>query len=185
MRLFIAVNLSSKARGAIQNALDDFPVENPPWRWVTPDNWHLTLKFLGEIETARIDALSVALDNVRARHRSFDMTLGAFGGFPNLRSPRVLYFNVESGSSELEDLAHDVDGAVEKALGLARERRGFQAHATVARVKDALPASITSRFAAVPALTEAVTHVDSFDLIESRLARTGATYSVLKEFALS
>jgi 2'-5' RNA ligase len=74
---------------------------------------------------------------------------------------------------------------VEKALGLARERRGFQAHATVARVKDALPASITSRFAAVPALTEAVTHVDSFDLIESRLARTGATYSVLKEFALS
>lgn len=184
MRLFIAINLSSKTRGAIQNALDDFPVENPPWRWVSPDNWHLTLKFLGEIEAARIDALSVALDNVRARHRSFDMTLGAFGGFPNLRSPRVLFFNVESGASELEDLAHDVDGAVERSLGLARERRHFQAHATVARIKDALPASITAHFARIPALTQAVTRVDSFDLMESRLARTGATYSVVKEFAM-
>jgi len=48
MRLFIAVNLSLQAREAIQAAIDTFPVSNPPWRWVSPDNWHLTLKFLGE-----------------------------------------------------------------------------------------------------------------------------------------
>jgi RNA 2',3'-cyclic 3'-phosphodiesterase len=183
MRLFIAVNLSAKARGAIQNALDDFPV-NPPWRWIAPENWHLTLKFLGDTEPARIDTLNAALENVCARHLSFDMTLGAFGGFPNLRSPRVLFFKVEDGASELEDLAHDVDGAVERSLGLARERRHFQAHATVARVKDALPASFAAHFARVPALTQAVTRVDSFDLVESRLARTGAVYSVVKEFAM-
>jgi 2'-5' RNA ligase len=185
MRLFIAVNLSSKARGAIQNALDDFPVTNPPWRWAAPENWHLTLKFVGETPPARLDALGAALDVVRARHHVFDMTLGAFGGFPNLRSPRVLFFDVEGGASELEDLAHDVDGAVERALGLARERRRFQAHATVARVKDALPASIASRLTTVPALTEAVTRVHSFDVMESRLQRTGAVYSVVKEFALA
>lgn len=185
MRLFIAVNLSPEARAAIQSAIDEFPLQDPPWRWVTPDNWHLTLKFLGETEPARLDALFSELDSVRARHDAFTMTLGAFGGFPNLRKPRVLFYDIERGAAELERLASDVDAAVEKATGLERERRRFLAHATVARVRDALVPDVIARFARVPALTEAVTRVGSFELMESRLARTGATYSVVKEFALS
>jgi len=113
------------------------------------------------------------------------MTLGKFGGFPNLRNPRVLFYNIEQGAVELGGLANDVDAAVEKAIGLERDRRRFQAHVTVARVKDALSPDIVERFPRVPALTEAVTRVDKFELMESRLARTGATYSVVKEFALS
>jgi 2'-5' RNA ligase len=184
MRLFVAVNLSPEARAAIQSALDHFPVENPPWRWVSPDNWHLTLKFIGETETARLNALCSALDEASARNREFTMTLGAFGGFPNLRNPRVLFYDVERGAKELEALAHDVDVAVERAVGLQLERRRLVAHATVARVKDALSPDVSARFARVPPLTDAVTSVDRFDLMESRLARTGATYSVVKEFAL-
>ena len=185
MRLFVAVNLSPAAREAIQSALDDFPIKNPPWRWVSPDNWHLTLKFLGEIPAAQLDPLQVALQNVARRHHSFEMKLGTFGGFPSLRNPRVLFYNIDNGASELEALANDVDAAVEKAIGLERDRRRFQAHVTVARVKDALSPDIVERFPRVPALTQAVTRVDKFELMESRLARTGATYSVVKEFALS
>jgi 2'-5' RNA ligase len=185
MRLFLAVNLSLEAREAIQSALDDFPIKNPPWRWVSPDNWHLTLKFLGDTEPARVSALSSVLNAVAKDHRAFEMTVGAFGGFPNLRNPRVLFYNIERGAVELEGLAHDVDAAVEKAIGLERDRRRFQAHVTVARVKEALSPDVGTRFARVPALTEVVTRVDSFELMESRLARTGAAYSVVKEFALS
>lgn len=185
MRLFIAVNLSTEARDAIQAAIDEFPVKNPPWRWVTPDNWHLTLKFLGEIHAAQLESLNAALCDVARRYHGFEMALGAFGGFPNLHNPRVLFYKVERGASELEKLANDVDAAVEKAVGLARENRRFHAHATVARVKDALPSSVTSRLAAVPALTDGVTRVDNFELVESRLQRTGAVYSPVKEFALA
>lgn len=185
MRLFIAVNLSLEARDAIQSALDDFPVANPPWRWVSPDNWHLTLKFLGEIPPAQIDPLKSALNDVAKKHEAFEMTLGAFGGFPNLRNPRVLFYNIEQGARELQSLANDVDVAVEKAVGLERERRRFQAHVTVARVKDALPPDFGTRFARVPPLSGARSGVSTFELMESRLARTGATYSVVKEFALS
>jgi 2'-5' RNA ligase len=185
MRLFIAVNFSTDARDAIQNALDNFPVMNPPWRWVSPDNWHLTLKFLGEIDAARLDSLAHALGGVARGHQSFDMTLGAFGGFPNLRNPRVLFYNVERGAAELESLAAHVDAAAVRTLGLAPETRRFQAHATIARVKDRLSPDILARFARVSPLTEAVTRVDSFHLMESRLARTGATYSGVKEFALA
>ena len=185
MRLFIAVILSARTRDAIQSAIDEFPVKNPPWRWVSPDNWHLTLKFLGATEPARVSALMQELDGVAREHRAFEMTMGALGGFPNLRNPRVLFYQIEQGARELEVLAADVDAAVEKALGLEREKRRFHAHVTVARVKEALSPEVSARFARVPALTEAVTRVDSFELMESRLARTGATYSVVKEFALS
>ena len=185
MRLFIAVNFSAPVREAIRSALRDFPVNDPPWRWAAPENWHLTLKFLGETPPARLDALNSALDEVRVRHAAFEMTLGAFDGFPSLRSPRVLFYAVEHGAGEVEALARDVDLAVERALGIPRERRPFHAHATLARVKEPLPAAVTSRLAAVPALTDAVTRVDSFELMESRLQRTGAAYSVVKEFALA
>jgi 2'-5' RNA ligase len=184
MRLFVAVNFPPAVRDAIQNAVDEFPVSNPPWRWVGPENWHLTLKFLGETPAARVDDVVNALDAVRARHPSFDLTLGAFGGFPNLRSPRVLFYQVEWGAAELERLADDVDRAIERGAGLPLETRRFHAHATVARVKDRLPPAVTARLAMVPALTHAVARVDAFDLMESRLRRTGAVYSVVKEFAL-
>jgi len=185
MRLFIAVNLSPGARDAIQAALDDFPVENPPWRWAAPENWHLTLKFLGDTESARVSALTQALGDVARDHRAFEMTLGAFGGFPDLRNPRVLFYNVERGAGELESLADHVDAAVETTLGLARESRAFHAHATIARIKEALSPDVIARLALVPALTQAVTRVDNFELVESRLQRTGAVYSPVKEFALA
>lgn len=98
MRLFIAVNLSTEAHDAIQSAIDEFPVKNPPWRWVSPDNWHLTLKFLGETPAAQLESLNAALYDVARRHDVFEMSLGAFGGFPNLRSPRVLFYNIERGA---------------------------------------------------------------------------------------
>lgn len=185
MRLFIAVNLSLEAREAIQSALDEIPIKNPPWRWVGPDNWHLTLKFLGEIPDARLEALNAALNDVARRHRAFEMTLGAFGGFPNLRNPRVLFYDVEQGTKELGALADDVDVAVERAVGLQRERRRFVAHVTVARVKEALSPAVATCCARVSPLSGAGSGVYRFELMESRLARTGATYSVVKEFALS
>lgn len=185
MRLFVAVNLSPDARDAIRSAIDAFPVRNPPWRWVGPENWHLTLKFLGERHAAQIDPLNAALCEVARRHHGFDMAMGAFGGFPSLRHPRVLFYNVERGAADLVHLARDVDIAVEAAIGLAPEGRGFHSHVTVARIKDRLSPDVVARFARVSPLTEAVTRVSSFDLVESRLQRTGAVYSVVKEFALA
>ncbi|HET6349246.1 MAG TPA: RNA 2',3'-cyclic phosphodiesterase [Candidatus Krumholzibacteria bacterium] len=184
MRLFVAVTFPDSIRAAIQSAIDHFPVSDPPWRWAAPENWHLTLKFLGETSSDRLQPLIAALDDERLRHHSFDMELGAFGAFPNLRAPRVLFYNVEQGAAELERLATGVDHAVRSATGLALESRRFHAHATVARVKDRLAPDVSARLARVPALTAPVTRVAGFELVESRLQRTGAVYSTVKEFAL-
>lgn len=185
MRLFVAVLVSDAVRRGIRAALDDFPVTNPPWRWAEPANWHVTLKFLGETPPADAARAVAALEEVARRHAPFDFTLGPFGGFPDLRAPRVLFFAAASGALPCAALANDVDAALFAATGLERETRRFHAHVTVARVKDRLPDAIARRLALVPPLTEAVTRVDSFVLVESRLRRTGAEYSTVKEFALS
>ena len=184
MRLFVAVNFDRSIRDAIQAAIDDFPVSNPPWRWAGPETWHLTLKFLGETPRADVEAVVRALDEVRRRRATFDLTLTRFGGFPNLRAPRVLFYQVEAGAGEMKQLAADVDAALARAIGLPPESRPFHAHATVARVKEPLARDVAERLALVPPLSHPVTRVHTFDLMESHLSRTGAVYSRVKEFAL-
>jgi 2'-5' RNA ligase len=184
MRLFVAVNFDNTVRAAIRAALDDFPIGDPPWRWAAPETWHVTLKFIGEAREAQLGKIVAALDAVSTRNTAFHVTLGKFGAFPNLRSPRVLFFAVEMGVKPLAALAADVDRSLEEAIGLDRETRDFHAHATVARIKDALPRALAEKLALVPPLTHPVTLVSSFDLMESRLGRTGAQYSVVKRFAL-
>jgi len=184
MRLFVAVNFDDTVHDAIQAALDDFPVANLPWRWSSPETWHVTLKFLGETPQDDLARVVAALESVRPRHAAFDVALGKFGGFPSLLSPRVLFYGVDAGADSLVALARDVDRSLEQAIGLARDARAFHAHATVARVKEPVPRALADALTTVPALSHPVTRVSTFDLVESHLGRTGARYSVVKRFAL-
>lgn len=184
MRLFVAVNFDDTVRDAIDVALARFPVANPPWRWTSRETWHVTLKFLGDTSAADRTRAEEALAVVAARHRAFDLVLGKFGAFPNLRAPRVLFYGTESGAREIAALARDVDEALAHAIGLEREARDFHAHVTVARIKESLPRPVTDALPSVPPLSHPVTRVVGFDLMESRLGRTGAQYSVVKRFAL-
>jgi len=57
MRLFFAVRVSDEIKKDIREALTSFPVRNPPWRWIPPENLHITLKFLGEVDEKDIPDL--------------------------------------------------------------------------------------------------------------------------------
>jgi 2'-5' RNA ligase len=179
------VHFSDAARRRIRAAIEEFPVRQPPWRWTEPATWHITLKFLGETPPEDLARVSAALAAVAPAHAPFDLVLGRFGGFPNLRAPRVLFYAVAEGEKPCAELARSVDTALFEATGLERETRGFHAHATVARVKLRLPAAVAAQLPLVPPLTDAVTRVDRLALMESRLRRTGAEYATVKEFALS
>jgi 2'-5' RNA ligase len=183
MRLFVAVNFSPSVRDAIASAIDGFPVTDPPWRWSRPETWHLTLKFLGETPEDRVSDITTALERVARAHSSFPMSLDAFGAFPDLKRPRVLFYKVSDGADELRTLAASVDTALE-TIGFPAEDRPFRAHATLARIKKPLPGAITRKLETIPALADATQSVDSFSLIESHLDPSGARYTVLKPFAL-
>ncbi len=184
MRTFIAVNLDPQVTDRISSAVRLFPVDDPPWRWTRPETWHITLKFLGEVSETGIAGIKNCLERVSSRHPSFDLTLREFGGFPNLRRPRVLFFAADSGARQLERLAADVNRTLLEETGFPLDNKRFSPHITVARVKSPLRGVILDKLTTVSPLEKAVQTVSSIDLMKSELRRDGAVYSRLKGFAL-
>lgn len=184
MRLFVAVNLSAAERHAAYEAAAPLRAARLPVRWVAEDAVHVTLRFLGEVEEARVapirDALATAVRPVRA----FDVGLGGVGAFPSLARPRVVWFGVERHPA-LELLAHDVEKAL-MTLDFEPELRPFHPHLTLGRVeRSARPAAFgdLERLAAGIAY-QGATVVASVDLMQSVLDARGASYTVLARAAL-
>ncbi len=184
MRLFIAVNLTRAVRQSIRQAIDRFPVADPPWRWVADEALHITLKFLGETKEDLIPGLATHLETVCRRRECFAIRLGELGGFPSLSRPRVIFYRVEEGFEALTGLASEIDEILGEELAIAREERSFRAHVTIARIKKPLPRAITSEFEKMQALSNVTQTVSSVDIMRSELRREGAKYHMVKEIAL-
>ena len=135
-RLFIAINLPPELLAALQTAQRQLQrkLASHPLRWSRPEGIHLTLKFLGDTDVARIDAIVEALAAVTGRHAAFELPVGGLGMFPNARRPNVLWAGVADEARKLQKLAGDVDKAMAR-LGWPREKRAFKGHLTLARVK--------------------------------------------------
>lgn len=102
--------------------------------WYAPADYHITLKFLGNVDPSRQPELIEAALPVAARTAPFTVDLNvAVGAFPNLRQPRVLWAGVKP-NERMVALASEID-TVMAALSFARERRAFNAHITLARCR--------------------------------------------------
>lgn len=185
MRLFFAVNVTPDVTRGIRDAIGRFPVENPPWRWVQSDNLHITLKFLGEMAPPAVPDLVSAAGHACAQLRPFELSFGRFGAFPNMRAPRVLFYGADRGAEELKRLAGSLETALHQRLGIERERRPFQSHITVARIKTPLSREISAMLVTVPPLEGLSMEIGSISLMHSELLRSGAVYRQVKEIAFA
>lgn len=132
IRTFVAIELPSGLRGAIDSALAPHKRENRELRWVPPDNLHLTVKFLGNVDQARVDELVRAVARACELHPAFDLSLRGWGAFPPRGTPRVLWLGVNVGEAQYSRLAHEVDRQLAKR-GIPAETRPPSPHLTVAR----------------------------------------------------
>jgi len=184
MRLFIAVNFSDAVLDAIEASIDRFAISRPPWRWSARPAWHVTLKFLGETPSAAVDGIAAVCDEVAAHHAPFDVTFGAFDGFPNLNRPRVLFYDIQSGAAEMGRIAAELNTALAERLGIRAETKPFRAHATLARIKTRIGRPAVQALKGVAPLEGVRQTVTGFDLMESQLGPRGSRYTLVKPFAL-
>jgi RNA 2',3'-cyclic 3'-phosphodiesterase len=173
MRTFVALNLPADERRALQQALAPAQQCGLPVRWTQHDGLHLTLKFLGEIDSAQVAPIHDALQQVAARHEPFQLRLGGFGAFPSLRRASVLWVGI-SADAALLALQRDVDDAL-AALGHPREERAFRPHLTVARARRGAREPDVSRLASDFAYDSAV-GVDTVYLMRSHTGAGGSRY---------
>ena len=146
-------------------------------RWLPPENYHLTLVFLGEIESAILSGLQFALEQKLEAAESVPLTISAITPFPFSR-PRIAAALVEH-TTELLRLQSDVANCVRK-YGITPERRRFVPHVTLGRLKPR--AGKTVDFKVRNILLSGI--ADSVTLFQSELTPDGAIHSALAEFPL-
>src|SRR3989449_1353826 len=147
LRAFIAVQLSDDLKRQIGSVQAELKREvSGSGRgskavkigWAQPEAIHLTLKFLGDIQEAQVDALREILLKAAASARPFTLEARGLGAFPNPRAPREIWLGLHGKSEDMAELqrlqAAVEDGAA--ALGFAKEARAFTPHLTLARIRD-------------------------------------------------
>lgn len=176
-RLFIAADIDDAARAACARVAEALRVAGWPARWVSPENYHLTVAFLGGVDDERVAGLTAAARDAAALVRAFDVPLDTIGAFPNARKPRVAWVGPIAGVPAFGALCDAVRGPL-AALGFTFEPHA-DAHVTLARSdgRVAMPA--------VEAPGIAPQRIAALTLYESFTERTGARYVTLDRFPLS
>ncbi|MFQ5599599.1 MAG: RNA 2',3'-cyclic phosphodiesterase [Candidatus Krumholzibacteriia bacterium] len=193
MRLFVALLLDAELRGllvGVQRRLRALDTRSAV-RWAAPSGIHLTLKFLGEVEETRVPELDEALEAAVRGRGAPVLGLGELGAFPNARRPRVLWV----GLREQGDSLTLVQAAVEKAtteLGWQKERRAFQPHLTLGRVRESrghgsepLPEPLLEALARHSPPAHDLRPQTSLGLVRSHLSARGARYEELRVWDLA
>lgn len=173
-RLFVAIELDAdlvQALAAIQYGL-------PGVRWTPPEQMHLTLRFVPEASDAELDELAERLAEIE--FAPFELRTGGLGLFLRSQVAETLWYGVES-SPELLELQRRVE-AIARESGLAAEKRRFEPHITVARLKDAAPARLTEYLKLHENLPERRINVSEFGLYSSVLRPDGATHRLLAAY---
>lgn len=183
MRLFVALNIPEDVRQAIDALVVKLRVLCREARWVRIEGAHVTLKFIGEIPLERAEDIKAALATVPFP-APIKMSFRGLGFFPNERRPRVLWAGIEAGD-ELGALAAAIETALEP-VGIARERRPFSPHLTLARFDS--PSGLKRLHAGIAAagsLEFGHAIAAEFRLYQSVLKRSGAEYTRLATFHFS
>ncbi|MDQ7843625.1 MAG: RNA 2',3'-cyclic phosphodiesterase [Armatimonadota bacterium] len=184
-RVFVAVALDPALYGAVVALERRLEQAGARLRWVPPENLHFTLRFLGHISDAQLEAARQAVREGCAGVRRFRIVVSGVGAFPSLSRPQVVWVGVSDGAGELVDLARRVEEALSRHR-FPKDPRGFSAHLTLARVKESALWGATSRaLAALEGAVVGTQEVTSVRVVESLLRPQGPLYTPVEEVPLS
>jgi len=176
MRLFVGLSVPPDIRahvgllmGGVQGA-----------RWQRDDQLHITLRFIGEVDTPRAQDIDSALAVLKAP--AFALRLSGVDIFGDVAHPRLLWTGVQSDGA-IEHLRDKVEAALVRA-GLPTETRKFKPHMTLARFGREKPRRLADYLAGYSDFATISFPVADFILYESRLGNDGAVYEPLARYPL-
>ena len=188
IRVFIAAPIPSPAKLVLSNVIEGLSGKIPTGvRWVNPDGIHLTIKFLGNIPPEGVARITQAMGRAAAEVSPFQVRLWGLGTFPNEKRPRVLWAGVEGDIDRLRELQEKSESALE-ALGYPIDRRPFNPHLTLGRVRDQVNEQTRRGIGSVLSSEELEASepwsVELVELIQTHFGPEGATYTTLARVSL-
>jgi 2'-5' RNA ligase len=180
MRLFVALELPAEVKSRLSGLSGGIP----GLRWVPPENYHLTLRFIGEVDRVEAEGVDEALAGIRAP--AFDLTLAGVGTFERAGKVQALWVGAER-TAGLAHLAAKVETALQR-VGFPPERRRFAPHVTLARGENGAGPALDKLVGFVQRhnlFREGPVRVERFTLFSSHLGREQASYTPEVEYDLA
>ena len=177
MRLFVALDLPH----AVRQRLADLAVGLGGARWVSPENYHITLRFIGETPNHKAEEIDLALAALRGK--SFALTLAGVGTFEKGGRVAALWVGVAKNPA-LDHLQSKIETALQRA-GAPPERRRFAPHVTLARLDNAPQAKLAAWVQAHNLFRSDPVNVEHFTLFSSRLGKEQSVYIPEVEYPLA
>jgi len=184
IRAFIALKLPEQLTSLLNSTQQKLMGYGFKIRWVRPENIHLTIKFLGDIQLSDIDRISAVLSESARNFQPFSFYAKGLGVFPGIRRPRVIWVGLAGEVDQIIGFQRHIDQSL-SAIGYPKEKRPFQGHLTLGRFKGAVHSG---------KLAEALNHqsgfvsdtvtIESVILFKSDLKPSGAVYSELASIPL-
>ena len=183
IRVFYAVELPREVRDAAAAHAARLRRDFPDARagWARPEGLHITLKFIGEVDAPRVEALSRAAGAAVEGFRPFPLTVEESGTFPPRGAARVLWLGVKDTSGQLARLQRRLEQECE-AAGFPREERAFKPHLTLARLRA--PAQTLSEAHRNVTFGPFNFEVNELLVMRSELGPGGSRYTPLSRHAL-
>jgi RNA 2',3'-cyclic 3'-phosphodiesterase len=178
VRLFVALWPPPDAVSELLAAVDEIRTEGPRLRWTTPEQWHLTLAFLGEVADERRPELEERLARAATRHPPLALRFAGGGRF----GTRLLFTKVDGDREPLTRLAGSIAAAARRCR-IPVDDRPYRPHLTLARARDGEDLrTIAERLGTFAGRPWTATHVD---LVESRLGGGPAEYASVASWQLT
>ncbi|MGA3285096.1 MAG: RNA 2',3'-cyclic phosphodiesterase [Verrucomicrobiota bacterium] len=188
LRLFVAIPMPEAVRKEITGVQQELQrlVSRDAVRWTNPEQFHLTLRFLGDVPVERVAALQEAVNAVCHGSPALHLRAQGVGFFLNARSPRVIWAGVNDGEGRLADLQKKIEGAVGPFAEKPSSER-FAGHVTIGRVKFLKRPEAETLAAQAQAVKDRLFGewtANEVELIRSDLLPTGASHTLLAAFRL-
>jgi 2'-5' RNA ligase len=188
-RLFIALPVPQAVKHEINLVQERLRRELPERcaSWTRPEQWHLTLKFLGNVDAARVGALTDAVRAACERFAPLRLRAERVGCFPGLRKPRVVWVGIHDEGNQLAGLASAVEDAASGFTTEEREGR-FTGHITIARIKNfdrRVAERVAKAVESMGQLAFGAWTAEAVELMRSELASDGARHTCLARLPLN
>jgi len=179
MRCFVAIDIGQDVKAGLKSLASQIrrrSLTEPAVKWVRTEQIHLTLKFLGEIKDQDVVEACQIVEEVASAREGFSFTVRGLGTFGS--PARVLWAGIEK-NEYLLSLQKELNSRLAE-VGFSADRRGFSAHLTLCRIKNASAGREVARIAVEYGDLElGSTTVDSICVYKSELTKQGPDYTLL------
>ncbi|GAB6077530.1 RNA 2',3'-cyclic phosphodiesterase [Hydrogenobaculum acidophilum] len=182
MRFFVGIFTTKKLEEHI-NRLKDELSDAILGKWVEPQNLHITLQFVGNVEEPKRVNLLYNLEEISENFSPFTVAYTGVGAFPNTSKPRILWIGISKGANSLKVLANKIVKANAKS-GIEPESKPFYPHVSICRINEITSNKIYPFMRKHKDIFFLEEEINKIALVKSSLTSVGPIYTIVEEFYL-